>query len=75
MIKQLTLNEETERIELNGDELHCGDPLTVMIINAAGKPEWIKTWIEFSHNRRCWYLSDFPNIQVNGLFAKYACSR
>lgn len=70
MIGQLKYNEDTERIELDGNGLHAGDPLTVLIVNQAGKPEWMDTRIEFDHGSKTWLLIGLWGYQVNGLFAK-----
>ena len=65
-IMQLTYNADTDRIELDGYGLHCGDGLEVLVIKN-GQPEWVRTRIEYGDE---WYLIGLPGIQVNGLFAK-----
>lgn len=67
-ISQLTYNEEMERYEFNGEELHCGDCLTVLIFNdVSGKVEWIETRIE--HDGSNYYLVGLMGYQISGLFA------
>jgi hypothetical protein len=70
MIGQLKLNEDTGRIELDGNGLHAGDPLRVLIINQAGVPEWASTRIEYDHSSKTWLLIGLFGYQVNGLFAE-----
>ncbi len=68
MISQLTYNENTDRIEFDGYGLHCGDGLTVLIVDEeTGKTKWVETCIEYSNR---WYLVGLSKYQVNGLFAK-----
>lgn len=70
MIGQLKYNKETRRLELDGDELHSGEPLTVLVINQDDKPEWVDTRLEYSHEHADWYLVGLPEYQASGLFAK-----
>ena len=61
-VAQLTYNPDTDRYELDGCDLHCGDCLTVLI---AGK--WVDTRIEYGED---WYLVGLTGYQIGGLFAK-----
>lgn len=67
---QLLYNEETERYEMDGYGLHCGDCLSVLIWNSlSGKAEWVDTSIESGRNG--WYFVDLVGYQIGGLFARY----
>jgi len=70
MNNQLKYNSETGRIELNGQEFHCGETLVVLIVSDQGNPEWIKTRMEYNHSHAEWYLVGLPGVKVDGLFAK-----
>ena len=70
MIAQLKYNKETRRLSLNGDDLHSGEPLTVLVVSQDGIQTWVDTRLEYSHESKDWYLVDLPVFQVNGLFAR-----
>lgn len=69
MIGQLILNPETGRLEVdrNGDGLHSGQPLKVLVVDEVGAPRWIDTRLEYSKG---WYLVGLQVEQVAGLFAQ-----
>lgn len=69
-ISQLIYNENTDRYELDGEGLHCGDCFEVLVVNGlSGKPEWIDTRIEYNNNHG-WYLIGIVGYQIGGLFAR-----
>ncbi len=64
---QLWYNEKTDRYEMNGDELHCGDCLEVLICDD-GVTKWVPTRMESTD---CgWYLVGLEDYQIGGLFAR-----
>jgi hypothetical protein len=66
---QLKYNYITDRFELNGQELHCGNALEVLIEDGvSGKPEWV--WTRIEHNDTGWYLVGLRSYQIDGLFAR-----
>jgi len=69
-MNQLHYNDGSGRIELGDHEFHCGETLSVLIDSNQGKPEWVKTRIEYSHGRKEWYLVGLPGVNVAGLIAK-----
>ena len=68
MIMQLKYNEDSRRIELGDTEFHAGDRLKVLVIQD-GKPVWVVTSIEYSHQHKEWYLVGFRSLSLPGLFA------
>lgn len=67
---QLTYNPTSERYELDGVGLHCGDALTVLVVNGlTGSMEWIDTRIEMDGNNE-WYLVGLLGYQIGGLFGR-----
>lgn len=68
-VSQLTYNEETDRYELDGYGLHCGDCFEVLVWNGlTNMAEWIATRIE--NNKDGWYLVGIVGYQIGGLFAR-----
>lgn len=68
-VSQLIYNENTDRYELNGYGLHCGDCFEVLVFNGlTNKAEWIETSIE--SNSSGWYLVGLSGYQISGLFAR-----
>ena len=61
---QLIYDPTSERYEIDGQELHCGDVLQVMIGQA-----WVETRIELDANDE-WYLVGLAGHQIDGLFAR-----
>ena len=61
---QLIYDPTSERYEIDGQELHCGDVLPVMIGQA-----WVETRIELDANDE-WYLVGLAGHQIDGLFAR-----
>lgn len=69
-IAQLRYNHSTGRYHIDGDELHAGDGLSVLICNEDGVVKWIYTRIELSMCDDVWYLMGLPpGIQMDGLWA------
>lgn len=68
-VYQLIYNEETDRYEMNGYGLHCGDCFEVLVFNGlTNSAEWIETRIE--SNAEGWYLVGLAGYQIGGLFAR-----
>lgn len=67
MVGQLKLNLATGRIELNGHEFHCGEPLHILMSNDDGVPFWFDTRLEYADE---WYLVCLSRYQVDGLIAR-----
>lgn len=68
-VSQIQYNQDTDRYEMNGYELHCGDCFEVLVFNGlTNKSEWIETKIE--NNNDGWYLIGLAGYQINGLFAR-----
>ena len=68
-VSQMIYNHDSKRYELDGDDLHCGDCIEVLIFNALSeKAEWIETRIEY--NGEAWYLVGLAGYEIGGLFAK-----
>lgn len=71
MIAQLLMNDYTGRIEHNGNGLHAGDQIKVLVIDYDTElPVWIQTTIDHNHITGDWYLEACPVYQVDGLFAE-----
>ena len=66
VVRQLVQNPDTNRLEFDGDGLHCGMCLEVLVVRN-GKPCWEETRLEYGQD---WFLVGLPGIQVNGLFAR-----
>lgn len=69
---QLKYNESTDRFELNGYGLHCGDCFEVLIWDSQkNEGEWVETSIE-SNWETGWYLTNKKLIgyQLEGLIAR-----
>ena len=67
---QLVYDEEYKRFEIDNHGLHCGDCLSVLIVDGIdNKPKWIDTSIEINVNGE-WYLTGLIGYQISGLFAK-----
>lgn len=68
-ISQLHYDQENDRITFDGDGLHCGECLEVLVCNGLNgdKPEWVETRVEYGEN---WYLEGLLGYQVSGLFAR-----
>ena len=66
---KLNFNPTSGRYEIDGQELHCGDGLKVLVVNGlSGEEEWIETRIEL--NDAGWYLVGLVGYQIDGLFAR-----
>ena len=69
---QLKYNESTDRYEINGYGLHCGNCFEVFIWNnSTGAGEWVETSIE-SDWEKGWYLTNKKLIgyQLEGLIVR-----
>lgn len=67
---QLIYDPTSDRYVIDGEELHCGDVLKVLVVNGlSGKEEWIETRIELDANDE-WYLVGLVGYQIDGLFAR-----
>lgn len=65
---QLVYDTDGDRLTFDGEELHCGDTLEVLICNGLnGRTEWIETRLEYDDD---WYLIGLLGYQVSGLFAR-----
>lgn len=70
MIAQLRYDPFTDRYILNGDPLHAGDPLRVLIYDSGSDDfRWKETRIERNADDQ-WYLVGLSGIQMNGLWAE-----
>lgn len=68
-VSQLIYNDDTDCFELDGEELQCGDCISVLIYNGiSDKAEWIETRIE--HDGSWYYLVGLIGYQISGLFAR-----
>lgn len=68
VVAQLRHNPETGRLDFDGDGLHCGQTLEVLIVDGFdGKSKWVETRLEFDTD---WYLVGLIGYQPNGLFAR-----
>lgn len=61
---QLIYDPTSERYEIDGEELHCGDVLHVMIGQT-----WVETRIELDANDE-WYLVGLGEYRLDGLLAR-----
>lgn len=61
---RILFDADTGYLTLNGNELHCGDIVTVLICG-----EWAEDRLELDSNDR-WYLVGHPDIAPYGLTAK-----
>lgn len=60
---QLIYDPTSERYEIDGQELHCGDVLQVLIGDS-----WVDTRIEL--NDAGWYLVGLGEYRLDGLLAR-----
>lgn len=76
---QMIYNEETERYELNGDGLHCGETLEVLVWFAEkNMAKWVPTRMEYAPQEMNddgswnggWYLVGLSGLRPAGLFAR-----
>lgn len=68
-VYQITYNEDTDRYEIDGYGLHCGDCFEVLVFNGlTNKAEWVETRIE--GNNEGWYLVGLAGYEIGGLFAR-----
>lgn len=68
IIGQLHLNE-FDRLEVDNEELHCGDCLEVLIYDGQdNKTKWIDTRIE--HDGKNYYLVGLLGYSPIGLFGR-----
>ena len=61
---RLFYDPTSERFVIDGQELHCGDVIQVMIGQT-----WVETRIELDANDE-WYLVGLKGIQIDGLPAR-----
>lgn len=67
-VAQLRYNPDTNRLDFDGDGLHCGQCLEVLVVDgASGQPVWLQTRLEYGDG---WYLVGLLGYQANGLFAR-----
>ena len=68
-IAQLIYDQESDRLSFDGEDLHCGECLEVMVCNGLNgdQAEWIATRLEYNDH---WYLVGLLGYQVSGLFAR-----
>ena len=60
---RLTYDPSTGRSEIDGEELHCGDVLQVLIGDS-----WVDTRIEIANDE--WYLVGLNEYRLDGLLAR-----
>lgn len=70
-VSQLIYNEQTDRYELNGYGLHCGDCFEVLVFSEEINDfKWFETSIE-SNWETGWYLTGSLKYQsIGGLYAR-----
>lgn len=69
-VSQMLYNAEIDRFTLDGEELHCGDCLKVLVFNGlSNSPEWIDTRIEIDGDNN-YYLVGLLGYSISGLFAE-----
>lgn len=66
-VQQIAYNPASDRLELGGTPLHCGDILEVLLLDGDNDPVWTETRLEYED---MWYLVGHENIQPCGLFAR-----
>lgn len=66
-IKQIRYNAETDRLEIDGDGIHCGQNIIVLLPDNSGTPSWQRIRVEYSEK---WYIPGHKGIEPAGLFAK-----
>lgn len=60
---QLIYDPTSERYDIDGQELHCGDVLQVLISDS-----WVDTRIELADDE--WYLVGLDEYRLDGLLAR-----
>lgn len=60
---QLIYDPTSERYDIDGQELHCGDVLQVLIGDS-----WVDTRIELADDE--WYLVGLDEYRLDGLLAR-----
>lgn len=69
-VGQIIFDQDAERLVLDGQPLHCGDTLEVLIVNGLdGQTQWLQTRVEV--NDEGWYLVGLFGYQISGLFARF----
>lgn len=66
-VQQIAYDQASDRLQLGGTPLHCGDILEVLILDSDGFPQWTEARLECEDE---WYLVSHNNIQPCGLFAR-----
>lgn len=67
-VAQLRYDPATDRLDFDGDSLHCGQCLEVLVVDGiSGQTKWVETRLEYGDG---WYLVGLVGYQVNGLFAR-----
>lgn len=66
-VQQIAYDQASDRLQLGGTPLHCGDILEVLILDSDGFPRWTEARLEYEDE---WYLVGHNNIQPCGLFAR-----
>ena len=71
-VSQMLYNADNDRFTLDGEDLHCGDCLKVLVFNGlSNAPEWIDTRLEMDGSNN-WYLTGLIGYSISGLFAERA---
>ena len=70
VVAQIRYDELSDRMVLDGRDLHCGDCFEVLVCNGlnGSRPEWIETRIEYGED---WFLVGLSGYQISGLFARW----
>ena len=62
---RLIYNDDADRYELDGDGLHCGDCIEVLLPDG-----WTATRVEYEWNTHNWCLVGLTGVQLDGLIAR-----
>ena len=50
-IGQIIMDQDSDRLELDGIDLHCGDCLQALVLDAEHKAVWVNVRLEYAKNR------------------------
>lgn len=67
-VLQLEYDAAQNRLTLDGWELHCGQPLEVLLPDRLGGGTWRQVRVELG--RDGWYIPGHPDVSPVGLWAR-----
>ena len=66
---QIEYEPERDRLTLDGWDIHCGQPLEVLLPNQLNGGTWREISIEYSYTKG-WYIPGHQEVNPIGLWAR-----